>query len=47
VSAMDLNDIFTESAKIVWGKSGEKIVRKYRCTSGKRKGKIVSSPDKC
>lgn len=44
---MDLNDIFTESAKLAWGKSGEKVVRKYRCTSGKRKGKIVSSPEKC
>lgn len=44
---MDLKDIFTESAKLAWGKSGDKIVRKYRCTSGKRKGKLVSSPDMC
>lgn len=36
-----------ESAKIAWAKVGNKVVRKYRCTSGKRQGRIVSSPSQC
>ena len=31
--------------KIVWAKKGkDKIVKKYRCTFGKRKGRAVSNP---
>lgn len=33
--------------KMVWAKSGKKIVRKYRCTFGKRKGRVVSDPSQC
>lgn len=29
------------------GRSGNKIVRKYRCTSGSRRGRIVSKPSTC
>jgi hypothetical protein len=29
------------------GRSGNKIVRKYRCTSGTRRGRIVSKPGTC
>jgi hypothetical protein len=29
------------------GRSGNKIVRKYRCTSGSRRGRIVSKPGTC
>lgn len=29
------------------GRSGNKIVRKYRCTSGSRRGRIVASPGTC
>jgi hypothetical protein len=29
------------------GRSGGKIVRKYRCTSGSRRGRIVSKPGTC
>jgi len=31
----------------VWSKSGGKSVRKYRCTSGARKGRVMSSPSAC
>lgn len=29
------------------GRVGNKIVRKYRCTSGSRRGRIVSKPGTC
>ena len=29
------------------GRSGNKIVRKYRCTSGSRRGRIVAQPGTC
>tara|TARA_R110000868_G_scaffold25269_3_gene98606 strand:+ start:48 stop:329 length:282 start_codon:yes stop_codon:yes gene_type:complete len=32
---------------MAWGKSGNKVVRKFRCTSGKRKSRVVSSPAQC
>lgn len=38
---MDINE------KQVWSRAGKQIVRKYRCGSGPRKGKVVSSVDKC
>lgn len=31
----------------VWSKKGTKSVRKYRCTSGQRKGRVMSSPAAC
>ena len=31
----------------VWSKSGGKSVRKYRCTSGVRKGRVMASPASC
>lgn len=34
-------------AKIVYARQNNKLVRKYRCTSGRRKGRIVSSPSQC
>lgn len=33
--------------KQTWGRSGNKVVRKYRCTSGQRKGRIVSKMSQC
>lgn len=36
----------TEATQI-WSKSGGKNVRKYRCTSGARKGRIMASPASC
>jgi len=32
---------------MAWAKRGNKVVRKFRCTSGNRKSRIVSSPAQC
>ena len=34
-------------AKMVWAKRGTKIVRKVRCTSGPRKGRLVATSSQC
>lgn len=49
---MNLRELFIESEneieeKLVWGRSGNKVVRKYRCTGGKRHGRVVSKMSKC
>jgi len=31
----------------VWARSGQKVVRKFRCTSGSRKGRVVKSAGQC
>ena len=36
-----------EDAKIAWGRVGNHVVRKYRCTDGPRQGRLVSHPAKC
>lgn len=33
--------------KQVWARSGKKVVRKYRCGMGRRKGRVVSSMAQC
>lgn len=33
--------------KRIWARSGKKIVRKYRCASGSKKGRIVAQPSVC
>ena len=33
--------------RMAWARRGNKIVRKYRCTSGPRKGRVVSNPTQC
>lgn len=32
---------------MAWAKSGNKVVRKFRCSSGPRKGRVVSNPAQC
>ena len=45
---VDENDnVLEEAAKRAFARSGGKVVRKYRCTSGPKKGKIVSDPKTC
>ena len=39
-------DTITE-ARMVWRRQGKKIKRAVRCTSGRRKGRVVSSPAQC
>jgi len=33
--------------KQVWARSGQKAVRKYRCSGGRRNGRVVSSISSC
>ena len=33
--------------KQIWGRSGQKVVRKFRCTVGRRKGRIVKKIAQC
>lgn len=42
----ELNDSITE-ARMVWRRSGNKIKRGVRCTSGRRKGRVVSTSGQC
>lgn len=44
---MIVAEILTEGAIQIMGRKGNKLVRKYRCTSGSRKGRIVAQPDTC
>jgi hypothetical protein len=51
---MLLRDIYIEETselgleeKQVWARSGKKVVRKYRCTQGGRKGRVVSKMQQC
>jgi hypothetical protein len=37
----------TEGFVQIFGRNKGKVVRKYRCTSGTRKGRIVSKPTTC
>lgn len=36
-----------EEGKMVFARSGNKVVRKFRCSSGRLKGKTVSNPSAC
>ena len=33
--------------KRIWARSGKKVVRKFRCMSGRRKGRIVAKIGQC
>lgn len=45
---MKISEITSESVTQIWSRNkGGKMVRKYRCTAGPRKSRIVSSPAVC
>lgn len=46
---MLLRELFDQplDEKQVWARSGKKVVRKYRCTSGRRKGRVVAKMSQC
>lgn len=47
---MHLTELLDEpvvEAKLVWARKGKQLSRKYRCTVGKRKGRVVSNPTQC
>ena len=39
--------LLVEGAKIAWGRVGSKIVKKFRCTAGRRQGRLVAHPAQC
>lgn len=43
---MFIRELF-EAGGNTWGRKGTKTVRKYRCTYGIRKGRVMSSPAAC
>jgi hypothetical protein len=43
----ELYDTVDEGVVSVYGRTGNKSVRKYRCTSGSRKGRIVAKASTC
>ena len=40
------NTVVTE-AKVVFARRGKTVAKKFRCTVGKRKGRVVASPAQC
>mgnify|MGYP000184187988 FL=1 len=44
---MKLRELIFENVKPTFAKSGNKTVRKYRCTSGNRKGRVVAKAATC
>jgi hypothetical protein len=48
---MLLREFFNTTAQLdekqIWARSGKNVVRKYRCTSGNRKGRIVADIAQC
>ncbi len=43
---MLVEEIIQETT-MAWARSGKKVVRKYRCSTGRLKGKIVAKPGSC
>tara|TARA_B100001287_G_scaffold243053_1_gene218849 strand:+ start:31 stop:309 length:279 start_codon:yes stop_codon:yes gene_type:complete len=41
IVSSDLNE------KQIWGRRGKKVVRKYRCATGQRRGRIVAKIAQC
>lgn len=44
---MLLREITQIDEKMAWAKRGNKVVRKFRCTTGPRQGRIVSDLGQC
>ena len=47
---MHLTELLDEpvvEAKLVWARKGKALTRKFRCTVGKRAGRVVSNPTQC
>ena len=48
---MLIEEIISENevyeAKLVYARKGKSVVRKYRCSSGRLKGKTVANPSSC
>ncbi|RPG88454.1 MAG: hypothetical protein CBD69_000430 [Crocinitomicaceae bacterium TMED209] len=45
---MIISDILpTNETKMIFGRKGKSVVKKYRCSFGRKKGRIVSNPSVC
>jgi len=45
---VDENDeVLTESAVRQWKKSGQTMIKKYRCLAGPKEGRLVAKPGDC
>jgi hypothetical protein len=44
---MKISEILSEGYTQIWGRSKHGPVRRYRCTSGQKTGRIVSKPATC
>tara|TARA_B100000579_G_scaffold302202_1_gene252095 strand:+ start:173 stop:466 length:294 start_codon:yes stop_codon:yes gene_type:complete len=47
---MFISDLITDGiqeAKMIYGRKGKNVVKRYRCTFGRKKGRIVSNPSVC
>ena len=48
---MNLGELIGEDpileARRVWARRGNKVVQKFRCTAGWRKGRLVATPASC
>ena len=44
---MIISEIIPEGAVQIFGRNQGKVVRKYRCTRGPKKGRIVAKPTTC
>lgn len=45
---MLLREVFEPlDEKQVWARSGKRVVRKYRCSGGRRHGRVVSNMSQC
>jgi len=44
---MLLRELFDLNEKMAWAKRGNKVVRKFRCSSGSRAGRIVADIGQC
>ena len=45
---MIISDILpTNETKMIFGRKGKSVVKKYRCSFGRKKGLIVSNPSVC
>lgn len=44
---MQIRQFYNLEEKMAWAKRGNKVVRKFRCASGPRQGRIVSDIGQC
>lgn len=44
---MQLRELFDINEKMAWAKRGNKVVRKFRCSTGPRAGRVVADIGQC